>query len=90
MAFDSRCRFHWMVQILLGERNGVMEKIYIGFSTHTGNLLSKTIQLVEGSKFSHVYIRKVSKYGEYVYQASGLAVNFMNIDIFKAHNVIVE
>lgn len=67
-----------------------MEKIYIGFSTHTGNLLSKTIQLVEGSNYSHVYIRRVSKYGEYVYQASGLSVNFMNIDIFKEHNVIVE
>lgn len=67
-----------------------MEKIYIGFSTHVGSILSKTIQLAEGSKYSHVYIRKVSKYGEYVYQASGLQVNFMNIDIFKEHNTIVE
>ena len=67
-----------------------MEKIYIGFSTHTGNLLSKTIQLVEGSNYSHVYIRRNSKYGEYVYQASGLAVNFMNAEIFRAHNITVE
>ena len=67
-----------------------MEKIYIGFSKHNGSILSKTIQLVEGSKYSHVYIRKESKYGEYIYQASGLQVNFMNIDIFKANNTIVE
>lgn len=67
-----------------------MEKIYIGFSTHPGSLLSKTIQLVEGSKYSHVYIRRNSKYGEYVYQASGLQVNFMNADIFRQQAVIVE
>jgi len=67
-----------------------MEKIYIGFSKNTSSLLSKTIRAVEGSGYSHVYIRKVSKYGEYVYQASGLQVNFMNIDIFKTNNVIVE
>lgn len=67
-----------------------MEKIYIGFSYHKGSLLSSTIKFVECSDYSHVYIRKESKYGEYVYQASGLQVNFMNIDIFKANNVIVE
>ena len=67
-----------------------MEKIYIGFSTHKGSLLSKTIQLVEGSNYSHVYIRRKSKYGEYVYQASGLQVNFMNIDIFLKNNLIIE
>jgi len=65
-------------------------KVYIGFSVHTGSLISKAIQVVEDSKFSHVYIRKVSKYGEYVYQASSLAVNFTNINIFKAHNTIIE
>lgn len=67
-----------------------MEKIYIGFSYHKGNAVSGTIKLVEGSEYSHVYIRRVSKYGEYVYQASGLAVNFMNIDIFREENVTVE
>lgn len=67
-----------------------MEKIYIGFSSHNNNLLSKTIQLIEGSNYSHVYIRRVSKYGEYVYQASGLTVNFMNINIFLKHNTIIE
>jgi hypothetical protein len=67
-----------------------VEKVYIGFSYHKNNLLSSTIKAVENSKYSHVYIRKVSKYGEYVYQASGLQVNFMNIDIFKKDNVVVE
>lgn len=67
-----------------------MEKIYIGFSKRNGSLISKMIQLTEGSEYSHVYIRKESKYGEYVYQASGLQVNFMNIEIFKANNVIIE
>lgn len=67
-----------------------MEKIYIGFSYHKTSLVSKIIQKVEDSKYSHVYIRRKSKYGEYIYQASGLAVNFMNIDIFLDHNVIIE
>lgn len=67
-----------------------MEKIYIGFSYHKNSFVSSTIKLIEGSAYSHVYIRRVSKYGEYVYQASGLQVNFMNIDIFKKDNVIVE
>lgn len=67
-----------------------MEKIYIGFSYHKNNALSSLIKTVEGSEFSHVYIRRKSKYGEYVYQASGLQVNFMNIDIFTKDNVIVE
>lgn len=67
-----------------------MEKIYLGFSYHKGSFVSGAIQLIEGSKYSHVYIRRQSKYGEYVYQASGLQVNFMNIDIFKEHNIIVE
>lgn len=67
-----------------------MEKIIIGFSYHRGSLLSGAIKIIEGSQYSHVYIRKQSKYGEYVYQASGLQVNFMNIDIFLEENVIVE
>lgn len=67
-----------------------MEKIYIGFSKHNGSLVSKAIQLAEGSEYSHVYIRRKSKYGEYVYQASGLAVNFMNINTFLEHNTIIE
>lgn len=67
-----------------------MEKVYLGFSTHKGNLLSWLIQKVTGAPYSHVYIRRVSKYGEYVYQASGLAVNFTNIDTFREKSITVE
>lgn len=67
-----------------------MEKIYIGFSYHKGSPISSTIKMVESSEYSHVYIRRASKYGEYVYQASGLQVNFMNLEIFKEENVTVE
>ena len=67
-----------------------MEKIYIGFSYNKNSIISKIIKIIESSEFSHVYIRRPSKYGEYVYQASGLSVNFMNIDIFKNENIIVE
>lgn len=65
-------------------------KVYLGFSRRAGNLLSGTIQLVDGTRYSHVYMRVESKYGEYVYQASGLAVNFTNIETFKEHNQVVE
>ncbi len=67
-----------------------MEKIYLGFSKHNGSIISKTIQLAEGTEYSHFYIRKVSKYGEYIYQASGISVNFMNIEVFKKSNTIIE
>jgi hypothetical protein len=65
-------------------------KISIGFSEHNGNFLSKIICFVLGTKYSHVYIRRQSKYGEYVYQASGLQVNFMNIATFLSSNTIIE
>lgn len=65
-------------------------KVYLGFSKRPRNLISETICLAERSKYSHVYVRVMSKYGEYVYQASGIQVNFMNIDVFKKHNVTVE
>lgn len=67
-----------------------MEKIYIGFSKRANNLFSRAIELAEGTKYSHVYIRRKSKYGEYVYQASSLQVNFMNIKTFIEESIIVE
>lgn len=67
-----------------------MEKISIGFSKKRNSLISKTICLADNSPFSHVYIRRDSKYGEYVYQASGLQVNFTYIDTFLKHNEIIE
>lgn len=67
-----------------------MNKISIGFSKHNGSILSSIICYLQNTKYSHVYIRRNSKYGEYVYQASGLQVNFTNIDIFLEHNTIIE
>lgn len=67
-----------------------MENIYIGFSVHNHSLLSSAIKFLDNSKYSHVYIRRKSKYGEYVYQASGLTVNFTNINIFLSKNTIIE
>lgn len=67
-----------------------MEKVYVGFSYHKGSLLSNIIKMMEGSEYSHVYLRVESKYGPYVYQASGLQVNFTNWDIFSSSNKVVE
>lgn len=65
-------------------------KVYIGFSRHKTGILSSLIRKVQGTEYSHVYIRRDSKYGEYVYQASGLQVNFMNINTFLEANVVCE
>lgn len=69
-----------------------MDKLIIGFSTaKKWNLFSAAIRWGEGTKFSHVYIRKKSsRVGEYVYQASGTAVNFMGIGNFLKKNKIIE
>lgn len=65
-------------------------KISVGFSKHNGSVLSSLICCLQNTKYSHVYIRRNSKYGEYVYQASGLQVNFTNIVTFLEHNTIIE
>lgn len=65
-------------------------KVSVGFSKRNKSALSTLIRAIEKTDYSHVYIRRKSKYGEYVYQASGLAVNFTNIDTFLEHNTIVE
>lgn len=67
-----------------------MSKVYVGFSYHKGSALSWMIKKVQGSAYSHVYIRRESKHGEFIYQASGLAVNFTNADTFREKNVTVE
>lgn len=68
-----------------------MDQIIIGFSTKKKfNLFSCLIKWFDDSNYSHVYLRKKSKYGEYVYQASGLSVNFMNIDTFLKSNDVVH
>lgn len=63
--------------------------IIVGFSTHkTFNVLSKLIQLVEHTDFSHVYIRFYSKSIDryLIYQASGLQVNFCGLEHFYEKN----
>lgn len=71
-----------------------MEKIYVGFSRpNDPNIFSKAIMWGENSEFSHVYIRRKStKVGEYVYQASGVMVNFMAAGegrTFDEHNLVI-
>ncbi len=66
-------------------------KLVIGFSTKDKSLFSKAIRWGEDTPYSHVYIRRESnRVGEYVYQASGTAVNFMGIDNFLKKNRIIE
>jgi len=77
-----------MVSVLLGKIS--LNKISIGFSKRNNNLISWLIRKIDNVDYSHVYIRRNSKYGEYVYQASGLEVNFTNIKTFLDHNQIVE
>jgi len=70
-----------------------METIIIGFSTHRGpSLLASLIRRAEGTEYSHVYLRVYSESLDrwLVYQASGLAVNFMGFERFLQHNIIIE
>jgi hypothetical protein len=63
-----------------------MRKIFIGFSKPKKMffpIYSWAIRAIEGTKFSHVYVRHETKYGlDIVYQASGAQVNFMNGTLF--------
>lgn len=71
-----------------------MRKIYVGFSKSTKffPIYSWAIRAIEGTKFSHVYVRHETKYGvDIVYQASGTQVNFMNEELFfKKSDVVRE
>ena len=63
--------------------------IIIGFSTHKKfSILSSLIKCIEGTKFSHVYLKFESKSinRKLIYQASGLTVNFCGNDIFYSKN----
>lgn len=70
-----------------------MKKIYIGFSRPINKFLpvySWAIRLLEGTKFSHVYVRHSTKYDiDLIYQASGTQVNFESGELFfkKAETV---
>lgn len=70
-----------------------MFTIIIGFSRpKKWHLLSTLIMKVEKTDYSHAYIRIHSeKYDrDLIYQASGLAVNFMNIEMFNNHNNVIH
>lgn len=70
-----------------------MNTITIGFSTRKDfNLLSILIKLIERSNFSHAYVKldlqNINR--TLIYQASGLEVNFQNIDSFNSKETIVK
>ena len=68
-------------------------KITIGFSRpHKFKIFSCLIRLWEGTPYSHIFIRRHSKWldSEYVYQASGLSVNFMGAKHFDSINKTID
>lgn len=68
-------------------------KISIGFSTPKEfHIFPWLIKLIEGTKFSHAYVKIYSDSIEryFYYQASGLRVNFMNREMFEETNRIVK
>lgn len=71
-----------------------MEKIYIGFSRPKGwfEPFSWLIRLSQWTSYSHVYIRipSASIGRDIVYQASGLAVNFIGSQRFQTKEIIVK
>ncbi len=66
-------------------------KIIIGFSKPRGKFkpFSWAIRLVEGTPYSHVYIRTHSDKldVDLIYQASGAQVNFMGLQHFNNHAI---
>jgi len=71
-----------------------MRKIVIGFSRPKGFLkpFSWAIRLVERTPYSHVYVRSHSESldVDLIYQASGVQVNFMGLEVFRAHALILS
>jgi len=66
--------------------------IIIGFSKAKGCMpISKAIMLVEGTEYSHVYIKLYNKhFGDYdIYQASKGMVNHVTDSVFLEHNISV-
>jgi len=70
-----------------------LRKIYVGFSKPINRIFpvySWAIRALEGTKFSHVYVRHATKYDvDIIYQASGTQVNFESGEMFfkKAETV---
>lgn len=71
-----------------------MEKIIIGFSRSSKKnaIFSKLIMAVEGTPYSHVYIKFYSgKLDRWIiYQASHTMVNFMGEGVFNKEETIIE
>jgi hypothetical protein len=70
-----------------------MPKISLGFSTPKEfHVFPWLIKYIEGTKFSHTYIRIKSQSldRDLIYQASGLKVNFDNKQNFENVNEIIE
>lgn len=71
-----------------------MKKLFVGFSKPRSKLsfISYVIRWLQGTPFSHVYVRFESDFLErtFIYQASGSKVNFENIYSFSEHSVVVE
>lgn len=66
-----------------------MKKIVLGFSTSRGKiaLYSRLIRYVQGTPFSHVYIKLDWEGQTLIYQASGLKVNFETEQSFLTHSL---
>lgn len=71
-----------------------MENIFIGFSRPKAKFVpySWIIRLLQGTKYSHVYIRipSISLQRDLIYQASGSKVNFIGLKKFDEEEVIVK
>jgi hypothetical protein len=70
-----------------------MSTIKIGFSRPSKwRLLAWVIMKVLRTRYDHVFVRIRSDTYErdIIYQASGLAVNFMSPTIFEKHNVVTD
>jgi len=70
-----------------------MKSVTIGFSKARSKLsiLSWIIRKVEGTEFSHVYMKlKNGKIDDLYYHASGSRVNFMGSRIFNHKNITIE
>lgn len=68
--------------------------VTIGFSKAKSRfaILSKLIQLVEGTPYSHAYIRFQEQVScrEIIFEASGMAVHFTTLEEFEARDILVE
>lgn len=70
-----------------------MSTVYVGFSKRRGfSPLSSMIMWLEGTKFSHAYIRIRSDSidRDLIYQATGAGVYFIGKALFEEHSETVE